>query len=91
MPVVNSTKDFIDNSALLQTAERTVVNDWVAAMVGGANVFDAAKTVSKEIKKLQGTPAVAKTGTHELLAGTVNRVFFKYDATTVTLTNVGHT
>ena len=91
MPVVNTTREFTDNSTLLQKAERTVVNDWVSAISGGANAFDAAKTVSKEIKKLQGTPAVAKSGTHELVVGTVNRVFFKYDTATVTLTNVGHT
>lgn len=90
MPEVETTADFKKNAAILMQAEKDAVNAWVAAIQAGSNAFDAAKTLSKAIKQLKGKPADAKGGTHEFLAGSEHRVFFKYDAATVTLTNVGH-
>ena len=91
MPEVEQTKGFTSTAGILQSAEKTKVNEWVEAIQGGQNAFDAGKSVTKEIKKLKGTPEVAKTGTHEFCVGTKNRVFFKVSGAKVVLTACGHT
>lgn len=86
-------RNFTKNEGNLQNAEETVLNVWIALINGGADPLQAAAdgSVFKEVTKLKGSPKPAKGGTHELHIGAVNRVFFKYTSTTVTLTNVGHT